>query len=272
LTSAAACLLCATLNDTSRLPLKGDLQTVIDQQDLFNDPEEFLRVSAELRDAPPQDVLAWGIATFGRGLAIVTSFQVDGMAILDMATKIDPHVRVVTIDSGRLFPETYDVMDHVRERYGVPVEVYYPNSTELEAFVLREGINPFYRNVGLRKQCCEIRKVEPIRKVLGSLDAWVTGLRRDQAWTRSDIGAIELDKRYYRVMKLNPLATWTEEQVWRYVREHNVPYNRLYDRGYTSIGCAPCTRVVEPGEDPRAGRWWWELDAVKECGIHRPLE
>jgi len=222
----------------------------------------------ELDGRHPQDILRWGLEQFGSRLAICTSFQADGMAILDMASRIDPSVRVFTIDTGRLHPETYELMDRVRGRYGVELEVYYPDAAELETFVRKEGVNAFYRSITLRLNCCDIRKVNPLQKVLDNLDAWVTGVRRDQSSTRAAVRALEVDHDHGGLIKLNPLAGWTDADVWDYIRANDVPYSALYDQGYTSIGCAPCTRPTAPGEDPRAGRWWWEVDAPKECGIH----
>jgi thioredoxin-dependent adenylylsulfate APS reductase len=190
------------------------------------------------------------------------------MVILDMASRVDRQVRVFTVDSGRLHQETHDLMDRVRERYGLAVEVYAPDPLELEPFIRREGTNPFYRDVSLRLRCCEIRKVNPLRRALTDTDAWITGVRRDQAATRSNLGVVEVDREHGDILKINPLVSWTEEDVWAYLRRHDVPYNALYDRGYRSIGCQPCTRPVEPGEGSRAGRWWWEQDVPKECGIH----
>jgi thioredoxin-dependent adenylylsulfate APS reductase len=236
------------------------------------DEREAADVAADLDGRAPQEVLRWGIERFGSQLAICTSLQADGMAILDMARRIDPAVRVFTIDTGRMPAETYELMDQVRDRYGVALEVYYPDAAELEEFVRREGVNAFYRSVPLRLGCCEIRKVNPLNKVLATLDAWVTGLRRDQSSTRAAVQAVEIDHDHGGLVKLNPLAGWTEPQVWEYIRANDVPTSALYAQGYTSIGCAPCTRPTTAGEDPRAGRWWWELDAPKECGIHFSVE
>lgn len=236
------------------------------------DQREADHLAAELDGRHPQEVLRWGLQRFGRRLAICTSLQADGMAILDMARRIDPAVRVFTIDTGRMPAETYALIDQVRDRYDVALEVYYPDAAELERFVREEGVNPFYRSVPLRLGCCEIRKVNPLNKVLVGLDAWVTGIRRDQSTTRAAVRPIEIDHDHGGLVKLNPLANWTEEQVWEYICANDVPYNALYNQGYTSIGCAPCTRPTAAGEDPRAGRWWWEIDAPKECGIHFSVE
>ena len=222
----------------------------------------------EYEDRPPQDVIAWALETFGQMAAISTSFQAEGMVILDMAHRIDSNVRVFTIDTGRLPQETYDLVDRVRERYGIAVEVYYPEADQLSQMVHKHGINPFYRSVSLRLLCCQLRKVEPLDRALKDLDAWIAGLRRGESETRAGTSKIELDKARGNIIKVNPLADWSHEQVWEYIRANDVPYNELYDRGYTSIGCAPCTRAIEPGEDMRAGRWWWEKGMPKECGMH----
>jgi thioredoxin-dependent adenylylsulfate APS reductase len=194
------------------------------------------------------------------------------MAILDMAWRINPKVRVFTIDTGRLPQETYALLDQVREKYSIDIEVYFPDATQVESIVRRHGINLFYRSVQERLLCCEARKVLPLQRVLASLDAWVTGLRRDQTSTRAAVGKIELDTDHGGLIKVNPLASWTDEEVWSYIRAHKVPYHPFYDQGYTSIGCAPCTRPTEAGEDQRAGRWWWETGVAKECGMHCSIE
>lgn len=220
--------------------------------------------------ATAEEVLRWAIERFGKGLVLVTSFQAEGMVLLDMAWRLDPTIRVLTIDTGRLPEETYALMDEVRARYDIPIEIFLPDTYELEAFVRTEGVNAFYRDVELRRRCCAIRKVAPLNRALASADAWISGQRREHAETRRSIGMVEHDAAHGGIVKLNPLADWTTAQVWEYLDVHGVPRNRLYARGYTSIGCAPCTRATVPGEDPRAGRWWWELDAAKECGIHLP--
>jgi thioredoxin-dependent adenylylsulfate APS reductase len=222
----------------------------------------------DLETASAQEVLAWGLETFGDRLAVCTSFQAEGMAILDMAARIRPDVKVFTIDTGRLPQATYDLMAEVHRRYGFRVEVVLPDSREVEAMVTRHGPNLFYESVPHRLLCCEIRKVRPLDRKLRTLDAWVTGLRRGQNDARASIRKVETDEPHGSILKLNPLADWTAEQVETYLRDHDVPRHALYSLGYSSIGCAPCTRAPLPGEGPRAGRWWWETDAQKECGIH----
>lgn len=215
-------------------------------------------------------ILSWALDTFGSHVAIVTSFAAEGVAIIDMAARLGRPLRIATLDTGRLMPETYAVMDAVRERYGVQIDVVFPGTGAVEAMVREHGVNLFYRSIDGRRQCCAVRKVEPLARALAGLDAWITGLRRGQTETRTDVAKVEVDDAHEGIVKVSPLADWTWAQVWSYIRTHDVPYNALHDLGYPSIGCAPCTRAVQPGEDPRAGRWWWEQDAPKECGLHAP--
>jgi len=188
--------------------------------------------------------------------------------LVDMAWRLNPDVRVFTLDTGRLPAETYELFERVRERYGIAVEFEYPETDAAAAMVTEHGPNLMYGSVDLRLRCCEVRKVEPLKRKLATLDAWVAGLRREQWRSRKNIAKVELDRDHGGIVKLNPVADWTLERVWDYVREHDVPYHSLFDQGYTSIGCAPCTRAVAPGESERAGRWWWEQETDKECGIH----
>lgn len=233
---------------------------------------EIAKLADTYEPRTPQDVLQWANDHFGSQLALCTSFQADGMAILDMAWRINPQVRVFTVDTGRLPQETYTLLDRVRDKYNLDIEVYLPDTVQVESIVRRHGPNLFYRSPELRILCCQARKVLPLQRVLATLDAWVTGLRRDQSNTRATIHKIELDQEHGGLIKVNPLADWTEQQVWDYVRAHGVPYHPFYDQGYTSIGCAPCTRPTAAGEDPRAGRWWWETGVDKECGMHCSIE
>lgn len=243
----------------------------IDQRDLL-DEFEAGQLAVELDDATPQEVIAYALERWGSQVAICTSFQAEGMAIFDMAWRIDPSVRIFTVDTGRFHQETYDVMETVRQRYGVEVEVYFPDARQIESMVRRYGPNLFQKSVEARLMCCNVRKVEPIRGVLESLDAWVTGLRRDQWASRANIRKIEIDHDHGGLAKINPLADWTLDEVKEYNQAHDVPEHPLYAKGFTSIGCSPCTRATAAGEDPRAGRWWWEKNAPKECGIHCPIE
>ena len=226
-------------------------------------------VTPPLSDATAEELLAWGISVFGSRLAICTSFQAGGMVIIDMAARLTGgHVSVFTIDTGRLSEETQTLIGEVRERYGIEIEVIFPDASEVAGMVSRHGPNLFRDSVAKRRMCCEVRKVRPLGRKLADLDAWVVGLRRGQSETRRDIEKVSLDAKHEGVTKICPLADWTQEEVWAYIRRHNVPYHSLYDQGYTSIGCEPCTRATTGSEDARAGRWWWETDTTKECGLH----
>jgi len=229
-------------------------------------------VAVELDAQEPQEVLAWAIDRFGSELGICSSFQAEGCVLIDMAHRIDPKIRVFTIDTGRTPEETQDLIQRIRDRYAIKIETYLPDANIVQEMVTRHGINLFYRDVNARLLCCQVRKVLPLRRALMNYGAWVTGLRRDQWATRSDIRKLEIDHDHGGIVKLAPLADWNEDEVWAYVREHDVPYNSLYDKGYKSIGCAPCTRAVPEGADPRSGRWWWETGAPKECGMHCSIE
>ena len=229
-----------------------------------------LKLDAELEQADPKTILRLALGTWGRRMALVTSFQAGGMVLLDIAWRIDPTVRVITLDTGRLPEATHEMMQKVRQRYGLEIEVFFPNARAVEALVRRGGPNLFYDSKESRLSCCRVRKVEPLNRALGGLDAWVTGLRRDQSTARADIRKVEIDRDHGGITKLSPLADWSEEQVDAYVEAHDVPRHPLYAEGYTSIGCAPCTRAARLGEGARAGRWWWEDDEHKECGLHLP--
>lgn len=211
------------------------------------------------------EILSWAVETYGPSFAIATSFQKEGMVVVDLVSRLTDHPRVFTLDTGRLPEETYRMMDIVRERYGIAVEVVFPDREEVERMTSQYGPNLFLESVERRLMCCEIRKVRPLERKLRELRAWGTGLRREQSETRTGVPKVELvDGR----MKISPLADWTAAQVDEYIQEHEVPLHPLYEQGYASIGCVPCTRPILPGESSRAGRWWWEQDSKKECGIH----
>jgi thioredoxin-dependent adenylylsulfate APS reductase len=226
-------------------------------------------VTLPTEQATAEEVLGWGLREFGDRLALCTGFQAEGIVLLDMASKLAPGgFRVLTIDTGRLPEETHELISVVRQRYGVSVEVIYPERSEVESMVTSHGPNLFYEAVAKRRLCCEIRKVRPLARKLSEYDAWAVGLRRQQSTTRRDVKKVEIDARHGGILKLSPLADWTEEQVREYTQRHHLPVHKLYAKGYTSIGCAPCSRAILEGEDHRAGRWWWERDATKECGIN----
>ena len=229
--------------------------------------------SRDLEGSTATEIVSWALERFESRLSLACSFQAEGSVLIDLMHRVRGNdFRVFTLDTGRLNQETYDCMDAIRERYGVKIEVFFPEAGAVEKLVRENGMNLFYDSVDLRKSCCAVRKVEPLNRALKDLDAWMTGLRREQAVTRADVRKIEVDKDHGGIVKINPLVDWSHEEVWAYIRKNNVPYNRLHKQGYPSIGCAPCTRAVEPGEDLRAGRWWWENPNTKECGLHLGAE
>lgn len=222
-----------------------------------------------LESQSAQDVLRWGIQQFSPRIGLASSFGAEDVVLIDMLVEIDPTITVFTLDTGRLNEETYDVMDKIRQKYGIAIKSYFPKLEAVQALERTKGFFSFRESIENRKECCGIRKVEPLNRALSELDAWITGLRRAQAVTRAAVATVELDAAHGNMVKLNPLADWSEQQVWDYIKARRVPYNALHDRGYPSIGCAPCTRAIKPGEDVRAGRWWWERPDQKECGLHR---
>jgi phosphoadenosine phosphosulfate reductase len=198
--------------------------------------------------------------------AFACSFGAEDMVLLDVIAQEARAIEVFSLDTGRLPEETHSLLDTVGEKYTVPIRIYFPESPAVEAWVAQNGPNGFYRSVAQRLQCCEIRKVLPLQRALAGKKAWVTGLRREQSANRQNLQAEEWDEAN-GLLKFNPMLEWTADDVWSYIKTNGVPYNALHDRGYPSIGCAPCTRAVKPGEDSRAGRWWWE-SSEKECGLH----
>jgi phosphoadenosine phosphosulfate reductase len=225
----------------------------------------------QLRATTAEEALRRSLEQFGASrIALASSFGAEDQVLTDMLLRIDPQARIFTLDTGRLFQETYDTMQASIQRYGVRYEVYAPEAAEVAELISIDGPNLFYQSIAQRKRCCDVRKIRPLRKVLATVDAWICGLRREQAVTRD---AVELSSwdREFGIYKIAPLFDWSEERVWQYLREYNVPYNALHDRGFRSIGCAPCTRPTAPGEDVRAGRWWWEAPEHKECGLHASL-
>lgn len=230
--------------------------------------DEVAAANRDLEKASPQEVLAWGLKRFGERIALAWSGAED-VAVLDMMVRVDKaRTRVFTLDTGRLNPETYHLVDMVQQKYGIPVQVLFPDAGAVEKLVAEKGVNLFYRSLENRKECCSVRKVEPLSRKLRTLDGWITGLRRSQSVTRGRLAKVELDPVHDGIVKLNPLCDWTTPQVFDYLAANDVPVNPLHAQGYPSIGCAPCTRAVRPGEDERAGRWWWEDPATKECGLH----
>ena len=228
---------------------------------------EIIRLNEEFTDATPETILSYFLDRFGDRIALSSSLSIEDQVLTDMICKLKPNARIFTLDTGRLFPETYSLIDRTAMHYGIRLEVFFPDRTEVEKLVADCGMNGFYESLEKRKRCCRVRKLEPLERAFQGLDAWICGLRREQSVTRSGMRAIEWDETH-GLVKINPLIDWHEEQVWEYIHAHYIPYNKLHDQGFPSIGCQPCTRAVKPGEDIRAGRWWWESPDHKECGLH----
>jgi phosphoadenosine phosphosulfate reductase len=226
------------------------------------------RATSALSGASAEEVLSWAEVEFGGRAVIASSFGVEDVVLIHLAARHAPRIGVFTLDTGRLPPETYEVMEEMRRRFGLAIDAYFPDRAAVERLEREKGFFSFRQSIENRKECCAIRKLEPLSRALAGKSAWLTGLRREQSITRAAVDVAELDLAHGGILKLNPLAGWSEAQVWRYARDHSLPVNALHERGYPSIGCAPCTRAVAPGEDVRAGRWWWESPEHKECGLH----
>jgi phosphoadenosine phosphosulfate reductase len=215
-----------------------------------------------------EEILIHFLSRFRGKTAFSSGLGAEDQVITHMIASLDNNAYIFTLDTGRLFPETYDLIQATEARYGIRIHVLFPDATKVEKMVREKGINLFYDSVENRKQCCDIRKTDSLKRALRGKEVWISGLRREQSFARKDTVPVEWDEQY-RLYKVNPLAGWTSDRVWDYIREHQIPYNPLHDKGFPSIGCQPCTRAAEPGEDLRAGRWWWEMDGHRECGIHR---
>ena len=217
----------------------------------------------------PAEILKVGITVAGGPVSLACSFSMEDVAIIDIAREAGLPLGVFAIDTGRLPEETYEVAEALVERYRIRIDWYFPRHEEVEALERAEGLFSFRESLEKRQYCCAIRKVEPLSRALAGLKGWVTGMRRQQGVTRNELAPLEIDKANGGILKINPLLSWSEEQLLAYTDERRLPKNRLYSQGYRSIGCAPCTRAVREGEDARAGRWWWENPDNKECGLHR---
>jgi phosphoadenosine phosphosulfate reductase len=222
----------------------------------------------KLKGKPAGEVLRFFISNYKDRLGFSTSLGAEDQVITQLIAGIDPGVNIFTLDTGRMFPETYDLLDMTRKRYKVNITVFFPDSKAVEDMVNKKGINLFYESIENRKRCCQIRKIEPLKRALKDIDFWISGLRHEQSVTREELSLIEWDKRNQKI-KINPLIDWKLQDLWDYIHQNNIPYNPLHDKGFPSIGCQPCTRAVEEGEDIRAGRWWWENPDMKECGLHK---
>lgn len=224
-------------------------------------------ILAQTRSYNGEELLKYVVERFGDKIALASSISAEDQVITDMLVAATKNPRIFTLDTGRLPQETHDTIDATRKKYGITIKVLFPDRELVEEMVNERGMNLFYDSIEDRKRCCFVRKVEPLRRELSKLDAWITGLRREQASTRGELERVEWDEGN-GLLKINPLADWTTEQVWDYIRSRDIPYNPLHDQGYPSIGCAPCTRAIAEGQDIRDGRWWWETPEQKECGLH----
>jgi phosphoadenosine phosphosulfate reductase len=231
--------------------------------------ERVEQLNSELAGKSPEEILHAAVGYFGASkTTFASSFGAEDQVITDMLHKEKLEVPVFTLDTGRLHQETYDVFDATRKHYNMQIELLFPRTTAVEAMVSLHGPNLFYDSVEQRRECCRIRKVQPLARKLSNLKAWICGLRREQSVTRTAVAPVEWDAAF-GLYKINPLAEVSEAWVWDYIKAHNVPFNKLHAEGFPSIGCAPCTRAIKPGEDVRAGRWWWEIAEHRECGLHR---
>ena len=230
--------------------------------------EDIAKLNEQFATTPAHEVVAWFLDRFGERIALASSLGLEDQVLTDMLCKASAHPRIFTLDTGRLFPETYNLIDRTNLHYGIKIDVFFPKHEAVEKMVAECGMNCFYDSIDNRKRCCHVRKLEPLERAFKGLDAWICGLRREQSVTREGMQLVEWDEAH-GLIKLNPLIGWHESDVREYVRRHGVPYNKLHDNGFPSIGCQPCTRAVRPGEDIRSGRWWWESPDHRECGLHK---
>ena len=232
------------------------------------DAKQVEELNNEFSSKSPEDSLKWALDNVHPNIALASSFGAEDVVVIDMLMKISPEARVFTLDTGRLNQETYNVMDDVKNKYNLTLEIMFPDTEETQNMVREHGMNFFYKGQENRKLCCGVRKVKPLKKMLGTLEGWITGIRADQTDNRGDAAIFEVDNVFGGILKVNPIINWSWDETWDYIKANNVPYNKLHDKGYPSIGCEPCTRAIKEGEDLRAGRWWWENESDKECGLH----
>lgn len=225
-------------------------------------------LNRRFQDSTPQELLTFFLREYEGSIALSSSLSIEDQALTHIIVGINPRTRIFTLDTGRLFPQTYKLIQRTNDTYGIKIEVFFPDYKEVERMVREEGINLFYNSPESRHRCCAIRKLEPLARAFRGLNAWICGLRHGQSVTRKDMQMIEWDD-IHNLMKLNPLISWTEAEVREFILKNNVPYNKLFDQGYPSVGCEPCTRAVPAGADPRSGRWWWEDPDKRECGLHQ---
>ena len=225
------------------------------------------KVREDIKDLDIEELIKYILNQFGKKVALASSLGAEDQVLTHIMLKLNPEANIFTLDTGRLNPETYDVLEATNRKYDTKIEVVFPDFKRVEKMVNEQGPNLFYESVENRKLCCQIRKVEPLKRKLSGLEDWITGMRKAQSVTRNTLDIVELDEKH-GILKFNPLADWSHEDVWGFIKKQDVPYNKLHEKGYASIGCAPCTRAIGDGEDVRAGRWWWEDPQSKECGLH----
>ena len=230
--------------------------------------EQIEALNQKYSQATAEELLSGFLSEFKGKIALSSSLGIEDQVLTHIVCNIDKTTKIFTLDTGRLFPETYDLIHRTNHKYGIKLSVYFPDAGHVEEMVNAKGINLFFESVENRKLCCNIRKIEPLKRAFTGLEVWICGLRREQSVTRQNMQRIEWDKAN-GLIKLNPLIDWTEQEVQSFIKVHGIPYNPLHDKGFPSIGCQPCTRAVFPGEDIRAGRWWWENPDTKECGLHK---
>jgi phosphoadenosine phosphosulfate reductase len=229
--------------------------------------ERIKEYNERLKDASPEEILSWAASEFSDKLTFASSLGYEDQAITHMIATAKLNIPIFTLDTGRMFQETYSTMERTRERYGLNIEVFFPDYHEVEEMVTEHGPNLFYESIEFRKLCCRVRKTEPVKRALAGKAAWITGLRRTQSVTREELDVVMWDEEN-QLFKISPLAAWELQPLKDYISKFNIPYNPLHDKGFPSIGCLPCTRAVPEGGDVREGRWWWEDPDKKECGLH----
>lgn len=222
----------------------------------------------EFSDQSPIEILRFFLGHFKNNIALSSSLGLEDQVLTKMIAEIDPSTKIFTLDTGRLFPEIYDLISITSSKYKININVFFPDADEVEQMVADKGINLFYNSIANRKLCCYVRKIRPLERAISGLDAWITGIRRNQSVTRNSLKLVQWDEDN-ELLKINPLVNWSEQEVNDYIDAHNIPFNPMHNKGFASIGCQPCTRAIEEGEDIRAGRWWWENPETKECGLHK---
>ncbi len=240
---------------------------IFERTNMTDKTNDLKDIESQTEGYSAEKLLEYAVKRFAGKISLASSFSIEDQVLTDMLCRISPNPSIFTLDTGRLPEETYQTAQKTVAKYGIKIEFLFPNNKDVEDMVNKFGINLFYESIENRKLCCRVRKIESLKRKLSQLDAWICGLRSEQSVTRKQLKKIEYDETF-SLFKICPLADWTTRQVWDYIKTHNVPYNQLYDKGFTSIGCQPCTRAIATGEDIRAGRWWWEEPEHKECGLH----